>query len=247
MTGIPPRGTDLVMWMRRNRNSRVQAWLSLASFLMTGIGCFGLLSLASDAGLFHPRPYIPYGSVFTSVDGLTGFILLLCATALMCFRVNDGDHYPSFWRRQRPGARRSALVDVAAVVFFLAATALWAEGVYRPVLRGRAGDPAYVRALPFGTDPSVLTAAVGQVMTAYYIIVGLCVLLHVVGLFFNPVTLDTYFWSVRRFGGRHASGRSSWGGDEEDLSIGFYIRRSLAAGAVVIVIAIVTAFIANTR
>ncbi len=92
MTGILPRGTDLELWMCRNRNSRVQAWLSVVSVVVLAVGFFVLLNISGEVGLYQPAHYIPYGSL-ASLEGVTGVLIIACGGTLLNFRVHDGEHY----------------------------------------------------------------------------------------------------------------------------------------------------------
>lgn len=189
VTGIPPKGTDLVAWMRLHRNARIQVGLSGATAVVLIVGAIVQWVLLQEVGLARQSGYRGDG------DLVYPWLPLVFATIfLVHWRVNDGVtyHFP------RSSRRPSAKVNAVVLATFVALAAAAAELAMRPLLDARTRDPRVLQFRPAGSDAESMAAGVVDALLLYYATVALVVLVHLVGLWFNPAALTTYSWLAKR-------------------------------------------------
>lgn len=178
-------------WVRRN--SRVSAWLSLVITVLAVVGVVALLSVSDMAGLYIP-PTIARLAIGT-FDGINVLFFFMWTSMFQLLSVNDGLQYRLKLGKKR--APRSRASDVLILVAFAVVAVLWGVFVVYDVFAGRATDPMYLRRLPGGVPASSLQLGVTDVMSTYFILVALVLVLIVIARRFNPVDFDQYDRHVR--------------------------------------------------
>ena len=174
------------------RNSHVSAWLSLAITVVAIGGVVLLLSVSNAAGLYIP-PTIARLAIGT-FDGINVLFFFMWTSMLQLLSVNDGLQYRLKLGKKR--APRSRASDVVTLVAFPVVAILWGVAVYG-VFAGRASEPMYLHRLPEGVQAGSLQHGVTEVMTTYFILVALVLVLIVIARRFNPVDFDEYDRHVR--------------------------------------------------
>lgn len=198
VTGIPPRGTDLVAWMRLHRNARIQVGFSVATAVALIVGAIVQWVFLREVGLARQSGYRGDG------DLVYPWLPLIFATVfLVRWRVNDGERYHFPRSSRRPSVKVSALV----LAIFVALAAVAGELAMRPLLDARTRDSRILQFRPAGSDAESMAAGVVDALLLYYATVALVVLVHLVGLWFNPAALKTYDWVGKRLSDKWPSWR----------------------------------------
>ncbi|MBD3943546.1 hypothetical protein IF188_17785 [Microbacterium sp. NEAU-LLC] len=157
------------------------------------VGAVATVWAAYAVGLYMP------GRIFrgwiATVDYANALFMILWASTLIGFGANDGRRYHI---RFGSRIRRTSYSDAVVIALFAATGALWGELVLRPVMNGRAIDPAYLRHVPAGMSVDALASGVTVVIVTYYAALGLVFAVNLLGMRFNPVDLDYYTTITRR-------------------------------------------------
>jgi hypothetical protein len=170
------------------RNSHLHGRLSLAVVLVAIGGAFVLLNVSSDAGLYIPPTISRLG--IGTFDGIDVAFICMWAGIFQLLSVNDGLQYQLRLRKAR--VPRSRASDVWGFIVFTLLAVLWGVLGVHNVFAGRAVDPMYVSRLPSGVPAGSLQHGVVEVTTAYFVLVGIVLVLIVVARLFNPVDFDEY-------------------------------------------------------
>lgn len=190
---------DSFVTPREARNSYVQAWFTIAMILFGIAGMVTVGFVVQDGGLFRVGIV---GAWYATFDFANAVFMLLWVVTLSDLRVNDGMVYRLRFGRHRPSHR--AGYDAAIFATFAIVAVAWGIFVFRPALTARARDGGYVvrQAVQTGLtgEDGVqhLLAGVEHAMIAYWVVIGLVLAGHAVGLFFNPVDLPTMDARVKR-------------------------------------------------
>jgi len=167
---------------RERRNSLIQAWLTAAVAFLALAGVLALGVATSTGGLF--RPGVARGW-YATFDYATNVFILMGVMLLSGFRVNDGLVYQLRMLNHR--LPRRVAFDV---IFFCSAAMIavfWGVLGLHTMLISRARERAHAGLL-LGSPESAVTNS----MIIYWSLIALCLSVHLVGLFFNPVDMDTY-------------------------------------------------------
>jgi len=175
------------------RNSHVSAWLSLVITALAVGGIVALLSVPDMAGLYIP-PTIARLAIGT-FDGINALFFFMWASMFQLVSIHDGLQYRLKLRKKRVSRSRAA--DALILVAFPVVAVLWGVIAVYGVYAGRATDPMYLRRLPEGVPAGSLQHGVTEVMTTYFILVALVLILIVIARRFNPVDFDEYDRRVR--------------------------------------------------
>jgi hypothetical protein len=183
---------DIARWaheiesLPRKRNSHVQVWLFLAMWLLGIGGGFYVQTVGENAGLYIPPAFAALAR--GTFDYLNIVFMFMWASTFQSLSVHDGLHYRLRFRTAL--VRRSIASDVLSLIAFPLIAVLWGELAVHTVFAHRAIDPRYVSRLPYGTPAETLQHGVGEVMTAYFVVVGIAFALIMVARLFNPADLD---------------------------------------------------------
>ena len=156
-------------------------------------GVVALLSVSNVAGLYIPPTIARLG--IGTFDGINVLFFFMWASMFQLLSVNDGLHYRLELSKKR--VPRSRASDALILIAFPVVAVLWGVIAVYDVFANRATDPMYVRRLPEGVAASSLQHGVTEVMTTYFILVALVLVLIVIARRFNPVDFAEYDRHVR--------------------------------------------------
>lgn len=189
MTNAGPTGSESSSSERADpwqieKNSRRQAWITLLSYLLIAASAFMFNSMMRDAGA--PPPPLSKGGRY-SLAVFNSMFVVVCFAVLSSFRLNNGERYDfkvfGWW----PARKRTT--DIGLVTGVAVATVVWGELWARPAITAEVVATLAEEFPGGGYSPPVTP---GDVVMAFYIAIGIMLVLHVIGLFANPYDTERY-------------------------------------------------------